>query len=89
MSFLKVNSLRKIAPESFEVFVNSTPLCVVGADYVSTPMVLSLETLLIESLLGFRQWKPKPQLSYMFKAPNETDAKFYSGPVCEALLKDL
>ena len=89
VSVLKVHGLRKAAHGCFEVEVDTTPLCCVGVDSASTPVILSLEALPVDSLLGLRHWQLKPQRSYKFRAGSEASKASHDSAVCEAVLEDL
>ena len=97
VNFLEVQGLRKVADESYEVDVGSSPICLTSLDHTLTPVVLSLDALPLDSLLGLRLWKQRPRLHYKFVAPNSPntdtdvtdDVKLYESAACESLLEDL
>ena len=81
VSFLKVNSIKKTAEESFCVAVNSSPLCLHSLDAGAadrTPVVLSLEALPLDSLLRLRRWEHTDQLSYSMTLPEDDGLQLQS-----------
>ncbi|CAE7354391.1 unnamed protein product [Symbiodinium sp. CCMP2592] len=91
VNFLEVQGVHEITDASYEVNVGSSPICLTSLEQNLTPVVLSLEALPLESLLGLRLWKQRPRLHYKFVAPdmNADDAKLYASTACESLLPDL
>ena len=73
VSFLKVTDVKKTGPDSFAVVVNSSPVSLrdLDSDVAASPVVLCLDALTLNALLGMRRWDHTSKLIYKCAMPGE------------------